>query len=97
MQPRVSSCQALLAAVNGLGELSDSNVVEMRAGSHLIHPFVARASGAASRWWISLTAIEPSPTAEATRLIEPEWTSPTAKIRGRLVSFVVAALAVWRG
>ena len=32
------------------------------------------------------TAIEPSPTAEATRLIEPEWTSPTAKIPGRLVS-----------
>jgi hypothetical protein len=34
----------------------------------------------------SRIAMEPSPTADATRLIEPEWTSPTAKIPGRLVS-----------
>ena len=34
----------------------------------------------------SRTAIEPSPTAEATRLIEPLRTSPTAKTPGRLVS-----------
>jgi hypothetical protein len=52
---------------------------------------------AASRWCTSRTAIDPSPTADATRLTDPEWTSPTAKIPGRLVSFVVAALAVWRG
>ena len=32
------------------------------------------------------TAIAPSPTAEATRLIEPERTSPAANTPGRLVS-----------
>src|SRR5438132_6120201 len=32
------------------------------------------------------TAIEPSPTAEATRLAEPDRTSPAAKTPGRLVS-----------
>src|SRR5216683_6015481 len=32
------------------------------------------------------TAIAPSPTAEATRLTEPERTSPAAKTPGRLVS-----------
>jgi hypothetical protein len=50
---------------------------------------LAYAAGAlqpARRWWTRRTAIEPSPTAEATRLIEPEWTSPTAKMPGRLVS-----------
>ena len=51
---------------------------------------LAYAAGAlghpARRWWTSRTAIEPSPTAEATRLIEPECTSPTAKMPGRLVS-----------
>ena len=40
----------------------------------------------ARRWWTRRTAIEPSPTAEATLLTEPEWTSPTAKIPGWLVS-----------
>jgi hypothetical protein len=32
MQPRVSGGQALLAALNGLGELGDVNVIEMGAG-----------------------------------------------------------------
>src|SRR5580693_3906518 len=35
---------------------------------------------------MNATAIEPSPTAEATRLMLPARTSPTAKIPGRLVS-----------
>ena len=35
---------------------------------------------------MSVIAIEPSPTADAIRLIEPLRTSPTAKIPGRLVS-----------
>ena len=33
--------------------------------------------------WITRTAIEPSPTAEATRLIEPERPSPTVKTPGQ--------------
>ena len=37
-------------------------------------------------WWISLTAMAPSPTAEATRLIEPARASPAAKTPGTLVS-----------
>src|SRR5438105_1002486 len=54
--------------------------------------------GAGSRWHLSLSysccrsrctkeiAIDPSPTAEATRLTLPLRTSPTAKTPGRLVS-----------
>ena len=41
---------------------------------------------AASRAWTSCTAIAPSPTAVAQRLVEPERTSPAAKTPGRLVS-----------
>ncbi len=36
--------------------------------------------------WTNWTAIDPSPTAAATRFMLPERTSPTAKIPGRLVS-----------
>src|SRR5262249_37243037 len=37
-------------------------------------------------WWIKETAIDPSPTPEATRLIEPWRTSPATKMPGALVS-----------
>src|SRR3954466_4026249 len=37
-------------------------------------------------WWTNATAIEPSPTADATRLTLPLRTSPTAKMPGLLVS-----------
>src|SRR5919109_3807507 len=37
-------------------------------------------------WWTKEIAIEPSPTAEATRFTLPARTSPTAKTPGRLVS-----------
>lgn len=40
----------------------------------------------ARTWWTKLTAMDPSPTAEATRLTLPERTSPVAKTPGRLVS-----------
>ncbi len=33
-------------------------------------------------WWTDRTAAEPSPTAAATRLVDPERTSPTAKRPG---------------
>ena len=36
--------------------------------------------------WTNATAIEPSPTADATRLMLPPRTSPTANTPGRLVS-----------
>ena len=35
--------------------------------------------------WMACTTTEPSPTAEATRLTEPERTSPTANTPARLV------------
>ena len=37
-------------------------------------------------WCTNATAIAPSPTAEATRLMEPERMSPAASTPGRLVS-----------
>src|ERR1700749_4944936 len=37
-------------------------------------------------WWTNEIAIEPSPTAEATRLTLPPLTSPTANTPGKLVS-----------
>src|SRR5215211_582836 len=63
----------------------------MRAGGHRFLPWKAGLR-TASRWWIRRTAIEPSPTAEATRLIEPEWTSPTAKIPGGSARLVAVEL-----
>jgi hypothetical protein len=36
--------------------------------------------------WTEAMALAPSPVAAATRFIEPEWTSPTAKTPGMLVS-----------
>ena len=49
---------------------------------------LARQAGAekARYWWTERTEAEPSPTAEATRFMDPERTSPTAKSPGRLVS-----------
>ena len=42
--------------------------------------------GVARNWWISETTTDPSPTADATRLTEPDRTSPTAYSPGTLVS-----------
>src|SRR5262249_41133265 len=39
-----------------------------------------------STWWTNDTAIDPSPTADATRLMLPPRASPTANTPGRLVS-----------
>src|SRR2546423_11231743 len=53
-----------------------------------------RASYRGARWgqrsfrcsWTNCTAIDPSPTADATRLTDPDRTSPAANTPGRLVS-----------
>src|SRR5215212_2935053 len=37
-------------------------------------------------WWTNEIAIDPSPTADATRLMLPPRTSPTANTPGKLVS-----------
>src|SRR6185295_15836053 len=41
---------------------------------------------AASAWCTEAITIEPSPTAEATRLIDPARTTPTAKMPAQLVA-----------
>src|SRR6478752_6725243 len=47
---------------------------------------VARFHETLSAWCTEAITIEPSPTAEATRLIDPDRTSPTAKMPGQLVA-----------
>ena len=47
---------------------------------------VARFHKTASAWCTEATTIAPSPTAEATRLIDPDRTSPTAKTPAQLVA-----------
>src|SRR6185312_9430213 len=47
---------------------------------------VARLHKAASAWCTEAITMEPSPTADATRLIDPDRTSPTAKMPGQLVA-----------
>jgi hypothetical protein len=39
VQPRLALRQALFAAVDGLGQLRDLDVIEMGAGWHRIYPF----------------------------------------------------------
>ena len=48
-------------------------------------PHVSSTYSASTRW-TNETAIEPSPTADATRLMLPDRTSPTANTPGREVS-----------
>ena len=47
---------------------------------------VARFHDTASAWCTEATTIAPSPTAEATCLIDPDRTSPTAKLPAQLVT-----------
>src|SRR5439155_16696841 len=47
---------------------------------------LAHAGTSASQAWMAETTTDPSPTPEATRLVEPARTSPTAKIPGRSVA-----------
>jgi hypothetical protein len=48
--------------------------------------FLNRRGYSLNSWWTNEIAIDPSPTAEATRLTLPPRTSPAAKTPGRLVS-----------
>ena len=79
-------CHRITSSRSGGRALSSSAVASRRILGNPVPKASSRAHRPARRWWTSRTAIEPSPTAEATRLTEPEWTSPTAKIPGRLVS-----------
>src|SRR5881394_1244421 len=79
MHPARADLHALFAFENfGTLDLDDSVNVRARSGVHDCFSFNASCTPA--------IAMLPSPTAAAQRLIEPERTSPTAKIPGKLVS-----------
>src|SRR5438132_6752968 len=89
VQPLVAVAQTFLAAVYGGWELAQLDLVKM--STEFAHP--VRAPGAARCAWTSCTAIDPSPTAAAQRLVDPERTSPAAKMPGTLVSSRLSAPA----
>src|SRR5207248_5476990 len=90
VKPPAAALQALLAAFHLSGKLAHRNLVEMRAGARAHRT----AAGVAARCeCTSCTAIEPSPTAVAQRFVEPDRTSPAAKMPGTLVSSRLGAPA----
>src|SRR4051812_42651038 len=83
VDPLRANLYALLAFEN-LGELNLDDGTDVRAGSG-IHDLSFNDSCTPAM------AMLPSPTAAAQRFTEPERTSPTAKIPGRLVSSATGA------
>ena len=70
-----------------LGQLGVVEVVEQVDGTQVGDGDAGRGAHAWARYsWMSETAIDPSPTALATRLIERARTSPATKTPGTLVS-----------
>src|SRR6266436_9011803 len=89
MDPWRTDLQALLAAERawrhvangvGVGACVGHQCLPMLAGSAALSPASARKACSAA------TTCAPSPTAAATRLTDPERTSPMANTPGRLVS-----------
>src|SRR5262245_29402705 len=71
---------ALLGHLRPVGEV-------LHAVEEVDRPQVGGGDHASARyWWMSETAIEPSPTALATRLIERARTSPATNTPGTVVS-----------
>jgi hypothetical protein len=84
VQPLVARLQAVLAALDGWRQFADRDLVEVGADD-VVH--VASSTAGVERWaWTNWTAIAPSPTAVAQRLVEPERTSPAANTPGTSVS-----------
>src|SRR5437016_9754482 len=79
MHPAGADLHALFAFQN-FGKLDLNDAVNVRAGSGVHDCFSFNDSCTPAM------AMLPSPTAAAQRFTEPERTSPTAKIPGRLVS-----------
>src|SRR6476469_7345624 len=85
MEPLAAHSQAILATVDGGGQLVDGDLVEMGADG-VAHVTPSRA-GVRERWaWIICTAIDPSPTAVAQRFVDPDRTSPAANTPGTSVA-----------
>src|ERR1700685_1248027 len=85
VEPLTPCAQTILAALDGDRQLADGDLVEVCAGdgAHRTPSSVA----VLARWaWTNWTAIEPSPTAVAQRLVDPERTSPAANTPGTSVS-----------
>jgi len=76
-------CYCYCSYGNKIADPSLENWVHSHSSS-LSH--IRSASYSRSTLWINETAIDPSSTAYATRLMLPPRTSPTAKIYGKLVS-----------
>jgi hypothetical protein len=91
VEPQAADLQAVLAALDGRWQLEDGDLVEMGADG-LAH--VTSFAGVRERWpWTNWTAIAPSPTAVAQRLVEPERTSPAANTPETSVSSKWSTLA----
>src|SRR3569623_685540 len=80
MDPGAADLQAFLAAARAGRDLVDRRAV------WAVGPASAPVARAAMAAWICATTAAPSPTAAATRLVEPARTSPIANTPGRLVS-----------
>lgn len=80
-----------LAVVQGSGCLGTVTPTAVSSSAPEPSPFALLGAAllilySARTLWTNWTAIDPSPTAAATRFMLPERTSPTAKTPGRLVS-----------
>src|SRR5712691_8028912 len=85
VQPLAARPQAVLAAVDRRRQLANGDLVEV--GAYSVAHVTSSTAGVRERWaWTNCTAIAPSPTAVAQRLVEPERTSPAANTPGISVS-----------
>src|SRR5258707_12344695 len=81
VQPLAARPQAVLAAVDRRRQLANSDLVEV--GAHGLAHVTSSTAGVRERWaWTNCTAIAPSPTAVAQRLVEPERTAPARDTPG---------------
>src|SRR6267154_4386272 len=85
VQPLAARPQAVLAAVDRRRQLANRDLIEV--GAHSVAHVTSSTAGVRERWaWTNWTAIAPSPTAVAQRLVDPERTSPAANTPGMSVS-----------
>src|ERR1700693_2231995 len=96
MQPLRAGLKALLAAERARRHVANCVGMDARAGHHCL-PMLAATEGrprvSARKACSAATTCAPSPTAAATRLTDPERTSPIANTPGRLVSSGLRGLA----
>src|SRR5206468_116705 len=92
VQPLAAGPQAVLAAVDRSRQLADDELVEVGANrvAHRAPSIVVVRERCA---WTNWTAIAPSPTAVAQRLVDPERTSPAANTPETSVSSRSSAFA----